>query len=116
MGMNRSKYLANYLKDKGLDADCGGILVHETKNPVTQEKVDASSVIIFVQQRIKEKFLMQFTVGQQQIITLDVEDRIDIIAPQQENLSKEEIQLLYATLVYPKLEEQIESYSSLLKL
>lgn len=109
MGMNRSRHLAGFLREKGHDADCGGILP-ETKNQVTQERVDQSDVLVFVLPRIKEKFLDRFTVDAQQIITLDVEDRIDILCPDEGELTQEEKQTIYQQRVYPELEKQIAGY------
>lgn len=109
MGMNRSKYLANFLSEQGLYASCAGILA-ETKNLVTQDQIDQSDVLIFVMPRIQEKFLLNFQVKQQRIITLNVEDRLDLICPDKINPSPEEIQEIYSTKVYPELERQISDY------
>ena len=109
MGMNRSRYLADFLREKGCDADCAGILT-ETKNQVTQERVDQSDMLVFVLPRIKEKFLDRFSVDTQRIITLDVEDRIDILCPDAGDFTFEEKQTIYKQFVYPKLEKQIANY------
>lgn len=109
MGMNRSRHLAGFLREKGYNADCAGILP-ETKNQVTQERVEQSDVLVFVLPRIKEKFLDRFTVNAQRIITLDVEDRIDLLCPDAGDLSQEEKQAIYRERVYPELEKQIAVY------
>lgn len=109
MGMNRSRHLAGFLREKGYDTDCAGILP-ETKNQVSQERVDQSDVLVFVLPRIKEKFLDRFSVNTQQIITLDVEDRIDLLCPDAGELTQEEKQAIYQERVYPELEKQIGSY------
>lgn len=109
MGMNRSKYLANFLTGQGLEADCAGILP-ETKNIVTQERVDRSDVLIFVQPRIREKFFLKFRANKQIIITLEVEDRLDKICPELVTPSPETITEIYRSKVYPALEKQLEPY------
>lgn len=109
MGRNRSKYLADYLTDKGFVADCAGIL-QETKNLVTQEKVDQSEILIFVMPRIQEKFLRQFNICKQKIITLDVEDRLDILCPEKDSHTPDEAKEVYETKVYPELRKQIAEY------
>ena len=91
MGMNRSRHLAEYLKVKGYDCDFAGILT-ETKNLVTQERVDAADILIFVLPRIYEKFLWDFHVGEQRVIVLDVEDRMDVLMPEMTEFSAEEYQ------------------------
>jgi len=113
MGMNRSKYLADFLTEKGFIATCAGILP-ETKNLATQERVNDSDVLIFVLPRIQEKFLQRFTVGEQKIITLNVEDCLDILCPEKSDHTPEEIKEVYERLVYPELIKQITEYIPLL--
>ena len=55
-GQNRSKYLAEYLKEKGYSTDYGGVKA-DGANPLTQEKVDWADVIVAVREHIKDKFL-----------------------------------------------------------
>lgn len=114
MGMNRSKYLADFLIHKGFIADCVGILP-ETKNLVTQKIVDSSDVLIFVLPRVREKFLQHFKIEKQKIITLNVEDRLDILCPEKPSFTPVEAKEAYERLVYPKLRRQIEEYLPLLQ-
>ena len=114
MGMNRSKYLADFLMEKGYDTDCAGILI-ETKNSVTQKRVDDSDVLIFVLPRVQEKFLQHFRIEKQKIITLNVEDRLDILCPEKPNFTPVEAKEAYERLVYPKLRRQIAKYIPLLQ-
>jgi len=111
MGMNRSKYLADYLTGLGFKADCAGILP-ETKNLATQEKIDQSDILIFVMPRIKEKFLKQYKINKQEIITLDVEDRLDILCPEKDSHTPSEAKEVYEAKVYPKLIQQITEHIS----
>ena len=53
---------------------------------------------------------MRFTVDKQKIITLDVEDRIDLLCPDQKELNRQETLEVYQRFVYPELEKQIAVY------
>lgn len=112
--MNRSKYLADFLVKKGFIADSAGILP-ETKNLATQKRVNESDILIFVMPRIREKFLKQFKIGKQEIITLNVEDRLDILCPDKTGIIPADAQKIYETLVYPELRKQIAKYIPLLE-
>ncbi|MFH1089017.1 MAG: hypothetical protein V1716_01170 [Candidatus Uhrbacteria bacterium] len=123
-GRNRSRYLANYLEQKGYDVKFAGVLP-EGDNLVTQKMVDWSQVIIFVTPETQESFAQHFTIDNQQLITLNVEDRIEILAPNKPNPSNPlipeiKVQTTYPTTeewtqiqeekVYPELEKQIDKY------
>ena len=109
MGMNRSKYLAEYLRGKGYECDYAGILP-ETKNLVSQERVDGADVLIFIQPRIQEKFLWEFKTKGQRIITLDVEDRVCVLRPENTEMSGVEYLEFQKRHVYTELERQIEKF------
>lgn len=108
-GKNRSSYLAQYLKQKGYAVKYGGIF-KESDNPITQDKVNWSDVLIFVQPQTKEDFEKQFKITEQKIAILDVEDRISVLAPEKENISPEEWTQIQQERVYPELEKQIDKY------
>jgi len=108
-GKNRSKYLADYLKQKGYETKFGGVYP-QSPNPVTQDTVDWSHVIIFVKPEIEKYFFQHFVTNNQKIITLDVEDRMEILAPDKQNLTAEEWTEIQQKQVYPELERQVEKY------
>jgi len=108
-GRNRSKYLASYLEQKGYEVKFAGISP-ESDNLVTQEMVNWSQVIIFIKPEIKEYFSQHFLVSNQQLITLDAEDRLEILAPDKPNPTAEEWTQIQKEKVYPELERQIEKY------
>ena len=108
-GKNRSQYLADYLQQKGYEAKAGGIL-SGNDNMITQEMVDAAETIIFVQPKIKADFLKLFQTDSQQLLALDVEDRLDIIAPDKKEITDAQWLQLQQQLVYPELEKQMQKY------
>jgi len=108
-GKNRSAYLAKYLEQKGYSVKYGGIF-KESDNPIIQDKVDWSDILVFVQPQTKKYFKKLFQVGDQKIIVLDVEDRMSFLAPEKENLSPEEWTQIQKEKVYPELEKQIDQY------
>lgn len=112
-GKNRSKYLANYLEKKGYTVKFGGI-VEETNNRITQGSVDSANVIIFVETRVEKSFLKRYKLGQQRAIVLDVDDRVEILAPDKKEVTPEEWAQLQEKMVYPELERQIEKYLPLI--
>jgi len=112
-GKNRSAHLASYLQKKGYEVKFGGINP-ECDNPVTQGMVDWGDILIFVQPQTKKGFLERLRVDEQKMITLDVEDRIEILVPNKKGLTGEEWVKIQQERVYPELEKQIEKYLPLL--
>lgn len=108
-GKNRSAHLASYLDQKGYPVKYGGIFP-ESENPLTQSMVNWANVLIFVQPQTRNDFDKDFHVGNQQVITLNVEDRISVLAPEKQNITPEEWTKIQQAKVYPELERQINSY------
>lgn len=77
-GLNRSKYLASYLRNKGYRTRFGGIEGFRNKeqapNPISQKDVDWANVIIIVRKRLKSKFKKKFQTNRKRIITFNVTD------------------------------------------
>ena len=108
-GKNRSAYLASYLNQKGYSVKYGGIFP-ESENPLTQSIVDWADVLIFVQPQTQIDFERDFHIDNQQIIVLDVEDRISVLAPGKQDITPEEWTKIQREKVYPELERQINSH------
>ncbi len=70
-GQNRSKYLAEYLRSKGYDAEYGGVK-QASFNSLTQDKIDWADTIVFANRKIEEKFSEQYNHKDKKSITLDV--------------------------------------------
>ena len=70
-GQNRSKYLAEYLNNKGYTTNYGGV-DPEGFNPLTQNQVDWADVIVAVRERIKDKLIDRFDIKGKRVINLEI--------------------------------------------
>ncbi|MBT4577194.1 hypothetical protein HOB91_02600 [Candidatus Woesearchaeota archaeon] len=113
-GQNRSKYLAEYLKEKGYSTDYGGVKA-DGANPLTQEKVDWADVIVAVREHIKDKFLNRFELNGKELIQLEVQDNSKGYSKEAQELSDTSWYEFQKKYVYPNLRKQIEEHISKFK-
>ena len=77
-GLNRSPYLAKYLRIKGYSTKSGGIegfnYGEESPRPIKQKNVDWADVIIIVRKRLKPIFTKKYKTKGKKIIVIDVTD------------------------------------------
>gem|GEM_PF-884290 len=78
-GMNRSKYLAKYLRGKGYSTTHGGIEPYKENpewkwNPLSQKKIDWADVIIVVRERLVGDLKKKFKMKGKNIVVLNVTD------------------------------------------
>jgi predicted protein tyrosine phosphatase len=92
-GMNRSKYLANYLKRKGYLTRYRGaepeIYPKGIKHPLKQEDIDWSDIIIAVRPRLKDLVKAKFNTREKKIILMDVTDSKEVVARKFPEFKKE---------------------------
>ncbi len=98
-GMNRSRYLAEYLNSLGYNTIYGG--VREEPN-VLQSKIDQADIIISVTPEITDK-LHTFNLSSRKVIGLDVNDKTD-------SLSGDAWCSFQSSSVYPRLKAQIDKH------
>jgi hypothetical protein len=103
-GMNRSKYLAEYLKGKGFETDYDG--VNNENWEAVQEKINWSDTVITVSHDTHEKARMDFDFVGKKVYTLDVEDCPKAVLPGSEILNGDAWTDFQNKSVYPKLIEQ----------
>lgn len=100
-GRNRSKYLAEYLEQRGYACRFKG--VHQrSDNRVSQNDVHWADTLVFVELGIKDVFETMFLTDKK-IVILNVDDRT-------EDISGNEWITFQHNNVYPKLKHQIEKH------
>ena len=82
-GLNRSKYLAEYLRRKGYSTRFGGVEGFDDSNmkwnPITQKLVDWADIIIVVRERLKDSLKKKFKTKDKKIVVVDVTDSKKLI-------------------------------------
>jgi len=113
-GLNRSKYLAEYLKTDGYETRYGGLEGinpgEESPNPINQEDVDWADAIIIVRRRLEPILRGKFNAHHKKVIVLDITDSERLIKenhPELAHLTKEE---LNKKVTYPALRKAIKSH------
>jgi len=114
-GMNRSKYLAKYLRRKGYSTRHGGVEPYENLNwwkwnPISQEKVDWAEVIILIRKRLKKTLQKKFKVRNKRLIVLDVTDSKRLIPEKFKNLRELDHHKFNLKWTYPQLRIAIKPY------
>jgi len=114
MGLNRSKYLASYLKNKGYKTRYGGIgfgrIDEKAHNPFKQEDIGWAEIIIVVRKRHKPLLKEHYKIKGKKIIVLDVSDSKRIVCkkfPELKKLSDWDFQRKWT---YPQLRKAIKPY------
>ncbi len=114
-GKNRSRYLAEYLKEKGHSTLFGGVKEGAVK-PLLQEDINNVNLIIVVREYIKKMLEEKYNTQNKRIITLEVPDvtreyddkAIEVF----EKYGEERFQIEY---VRPNIRKQIEKHLPLNK-
>ena len=114
MGLNRSKYLASYLKNKGYRTRYGGIgfgrIDKRAHNPFKQEDIDWADTIIVVRKRHKPLLKKHYEVMGKRIIVLDVTDSRRRIGKKFPELGKLGFKTFQKKWTYPRLRKTIKPY------
>lgn len=112
MGLNRSKYLAEYLREKGYDTKYGGVgpcrIDPEPKNPIKKEDIEWADIIITARKKHKPILNNNFGVKDKKIICLDITDSrkaMGEIYPEFKNIEQNEFNQKWT---YPQLRKEIE--------
>lgn len=108
-GMNRSRYLAEYLIEKGYkDVEFAGI-----KDPdyaKIQRAIDRADIMITVSGDVNRRLRESYHVEGKRMIELDVEDRPEIVLPAHIPLQGDEWWEFQKGYVYPELKKQLDEY------
>lgn len=119
MGLNRSKWVANYLKSKGYKTRYGGIgpcrIDPEPANPINLKDLEWADIIIVAREKHKPILKKVFGVKNKKIVVLEVSDsrfNASKINPKFKKITREEFNKVWT---YPKLKEAIDKHLPLLK-
>lgn len=114
MGLNRSKWVADYLKEKGYKTRYGGIgpckFDPEPANPINPKDLDWADIIIAARSKHEIVLKEKYKIKNKRIIVLEVSDsryKAYLKNPEWKNISQEEYNKIWT---YPKLKEALEKH------
>ena len=119
-GLNRSKYLAKYLRNKGYKTRFGGVenaLGRKSRQPpklINQEDVDWADLIIIVRKRIVQIFKRKFKT-KKRIIIINVTDSKNKIPKEFAHLKEWDYKEFNKKWTYPYLRKSIKPHLPLNK-
>tara|TARA_Y100000310_G_scaffold263261_1_gene273365 strand:+ start:2693 stop:3061 length:369 start_codon:yes stop_codon:yes gene_type:complete len=112
--MNRSKYLASYLRKKGYSTRHGGVEPYEKPeykwNLLSQKKIDWADVIIVVRKRLNALLKKKFKARGKKIIVLNVTDSKRLIPEKFKELRDLDYKEFQKKWTYPQLRKAIKPY------
>jgi predicted protein tyrosine phosphatase len=119
MGLNRSKWVANYLKEKGYETRYGGIgpckFDSEPANPVDPKDLEWADIIIAARGKHEVVLKEKYRIKNKKIIVLEVSDsryKAYLKNPAWKEISQEDYNKIWT---YPKLKEALEPHVPLEK-
>lgn len=119
MGLNRSKWVANYLKEKGYETRYGGVgpcrVDPEPANSARKEDLEWADIIITARNKHITIIENDFGIKGKKIIALEVSDSRKRAAETDDKfkqISQEEFNKVWT---YPKLKEALEEHLPLEK-
>lgn len=114
VGLNRSRYLASYLKNKGYKTRYGGICRRIIDcyviNSINQKDVDWADIIIVTRKKFKPRLKKRYKIKDKKIISLDVRDSKRYIIKKYPELKKLDFWALQKKWTYPQLRKAIKPY------
>ncbi len=114
IGLNRSKYLASYLKNKGYKTRFGGIgfgiIDKKARNPFSQEDINWADIVIVVRKKHKPLLKKHYKVKGKKIIVLDVIDSRKAIGEKYPKLNNLDFDVFQKKWTRPQLRKAIKPY------
>jgi predicted protein tyrosine phosphatase len=111
MGLNRSKWVANYLKEKGYETRYGGIgpckFDSEPANPIDPKDLEWADIIIAARGKHEVVLKEKYRIKNKKIIVLEVSDsryKAYLKNPAWKEISQEDYNKIWT---YPKLKEAL---------
>jgi predicted protein tyrosine phosphatase len=114
MGLNRSKYLAKYLRRKGYKTRYGGVgpcrVDPYPANPIKKEDVEWADIIIAARDKHKPILEKEWKVKGKEIITLEVSDSRKRAAETHPEFKKITHKKFNRVWTYPKLRKAVKEH------
>ena len=118
-GRNRSRYLANYLRNLGYSTSYGGVEAFLDKigfgRELNQRQIDWADVIITMRPRHAKELRANFKVRGKKIIRLNVTDSYRTVVMEHPKYAKFLGDNFHKKWTYPQLRKAIKSYLPLKK-
>jgi len=108
-GMNRSRYLAGYLRNKGYNTRYGGASI-EAPNPIHQKDIGWADVIIVVRKRLVPIMKERFHVKNKKLIVFNVTDSPLSLFFERKMLKFMDYLDFQKKWTYPQLRKNIEKH------
>lgn len=108
-GLNRSKYLAKYLRNKGYSTRFGGIKRDSPKS-VKKEDIEWADIIIITRKRLRSIFKRKYKNIKKKIIVIDVTDSKRLISKEFSYLKKLNYEVFQKKWTRPQLRKAIKKY------
>ena len=108
-GMNRSRYLAGYLRNKGYNTRYGGASI-EAPNPINQKDIGWADVIIVVRKRLVPIMKERFHVKNKKLIVFNVTDSPLSLFFERKMLKFMDYLDFQKKWTYPQLRKSIEKH------
>ncbi|MAG76050.1 MAG: hypothetical protein CL811_04740 [Colwelliaceae bacterium] len=119
-GINRSRYLAHYLREKGYETRWGGVepqlwFGKDITLYTKKEDIDWADVIVIVRPRLKTILEGKFPLDGKNVIVFDITDNPDIIVKTHPELEGQPKKVFNEKITYPALRNAIDPYLPLEK-
>jgi len=108
-GLNRSRYLAGYLKSKGYNTRYGGATI-EAPNPIYQKDIEWADVVIVARKRLVPVIKERFHIRGKKLIVLNVTDSPFALFLERRRLNFLDYIHFQKKWTYPKLRKSIDEY------
>lgn len=108
-GINRSKYLANYLRKKGYSMKFGGIKEY-AETPITLKKIEWADLIIFAQEKHKKWFEEKFGKLKKPYLIFNVRDSGNDVPENKKDLLELSRKDFNRKWTHPNLRKAVKKY------
>jgi len=110
-GLNRSKYLASYLRNKGYSARFGGVEYGMEKSKlINQKDIEWAEIIIVVRKRLERILKNKYKTKGKRIIVIDVTDSKRLIPKEYAHLKDLDYEEFQKKWTRPQIRKVLKKY------